>query len=97
HRAGADTLACWLLAERLLKQIQAEDEAVLIARFGRQWIRLKDAATILQCSTPVTQQILTEAQIESRFSKRKNRPLYRRGDVERVMQERSSGEQLSVL
>ncbi len=97
HRAGADTLACWLLAERLLKQIQAEDEAVLIARFGRQWIRLKDAATILQCSTPVPQQILTEAQIESRFSKRKNRPLYRRGDVERVMQERSSGEQLSVL
>ena len=62
-----------------------------------QWIRLKDAATMLQCPAPVTQQILTDAQIESRFSKRKNRPLYRRGDVERVMQERSSGGQLSVL
>lgn len=96
HRAGADTRACWLLAERLLNQIQSEDEASLIHRFGRQWIRLKDAAAILACSTQVAQQILTDAKIESRFSKRKNRPLYRRGDVERIWRERS-GEQLSVL
>ena len=96
HRAGADTRACWLLAEMLLKQIQSEDEDRLIKRFGRQWIRLQDAAAMLQQSTKATQQILTEAAIESRFSKRKNRPLYRRGDVERIMRE-CSGEQLSML
>jgi DNA polymerase-3 subunit epsilon len=96
HRAGADTRACWLLAELLLKQIQSEDEEQLLKRFGRQWIRLPDAAAILQCPAKLTQQILTEADIESRFSKRKNRPLYRRGDVERIQQERS-GEQLSVF
>jgi DNA polymerase-3 subunit epsilon len=96
HRAGADTRACWLLAEMLLKQIQNEDETVLLKRFGRQWVRLKDAAAMLQCPAKEAQQILTEAQVESRFSKRKNRPLYRRGDVERILRERT-GEQLSVL
>ncbi|MGF1458359.1 MAG: PolC-type DNA polymerase III [Leptolyngbyaceae cyanobacterium] len=96
HRAGADTRACWLLAERLLRQIQTEDEAKLIQRFGQQWIRLKDAATMLALPAKQTQHILTEAGIESRFSKRKNRPLYRRGDVERIWRDRS-GEQLSML
>lgn len=96
HRAGADTRACWLLAEMLLKQIQTEDESVLLERFGRQWIRLQDAAAILQCPAKKAQQILTEAGIDSRFSKRKNRPLYRRGDVERIWQERN-GEQLSLI
>lgn len=96
HRAGADTRACWLLAELLLKQIQSEDAASLLQRFGRQWIRLKDAADILSLPTNTTQHLLTDAGIESRFSKRKNRPLYRRGDVERIWQERS-GEQLSIL
>ncbi|MEM9118463.1 MAG: 3'-5' exonuclease [Cyanobacteria bacterium P01_F01_bin.56] len=95
HRAGADTRACWLLAELLLKQIQSEDAVQLLERFGRQWIRLKDAAMILSLPAQSTQQLLTEAGIESRFSKRKNRPLYRRGDVERIWQERS-GEQLSI-
>ncbi|HEY9889265.1 MAG TPA: 3'-5' exonuclease [Candidatus Obscuribacterales bacterium] len=96
HRAGADTRACWLLAEMLLKQIQQEEDEVLLRQFGQQWIRLLDAAAMLQCSTRKAEQILTAAAIEGRFSKRKNRPLYRRGDVERVCQERS-GEQLSVL
>jgi len=96
HRAGADTRACWLLAELLLRQVQSEDEAKLIQRFGRQWIRLRDAAAILALPAKTAQQILTEAGIESRFSKRKNRPLYRRGDVERIEQARS-GEQLSIL
>ncbi|MDB9527682.1 3'-5' exonuclease [Oscillatoria sp. CS-180] len=96
HRAGADTRACWLLAEMLLKQIQTEPEAELLKRFGRQWIRLQDAAAILKCPAKLAQELLNEAGIDSRFSKRRNRPLYRRGDVERVMQERE-GEQLSVL
>lgn len=96
HRAGADTLACWLLAERLLQQINAESDDTLIARFGRQWIRLKDAAVLLQCPQRTAQDLLDAAGIEQRFSKRKNRPLYRRGDVERIAQERH-GEQLSLM
>ena len=96
HRAGADTRACWLLAERLLRQIQSESEAVLIERFGRQWIRLQEAAVILKCPQKSAQKLLDEQDIESRLSKRKNRPLYRRGDVERIMKERE-GEQLSLM
>jgi len=96
HRAGADTRACWLLAELLLKQIQSEDEASLLQRFGRQWVRLQDAAALLSLPAKTAQQLLTAAGIDSRFSKRKNRPLYRRGDVERIAQERF-GEQLSIL
>lgn len=89
HRAGADTRACWLLAERLLRQIQSEPEEWILERLGRQWIRLKDAAAILQCPQKQAQSLLEDLKVESRFSKRKNRPLYRRGDVERVMKERN--------
>jgi len=96
HRAGADTRACWLLAVHLLTQIQSEPEAQLIERFGRQWIRLQDAAAILHRPQKQAQQLLEDAGIESRFSKRKNRPLYRRGDVERI-QANLDGQQLSVL
>ncbi|MEM0980792.1 MAG: 3'-5' exonuclease [Cyanobacteria bacterium P01_H01_bin.58] len=96
HRAGADTRACWLLAEKLLTQIQTEPEETLIEQFGRQWIRLKDAAAILRCPAKKAQMLLEDSGIESRFSKRKNRPLYRRGDVERIM-EVWSGKQISLL
>ncbi|MEM9006299.1 MAG: exonuclease domain-containing protein [Cyanobacteria bacterium P01_F01_bin.86] len=96
HRAGADTRACWLLAERLLKQIQAEPEEALIQRFSRQWIRLQEAAAILKCPQKTAQKLLDEEGIASRLSKRKNRPLYQRGDVERIMKERD-GEQLSLV
>jgi len=50
----------------------------------------------LSLPAKTAQQLLTAAGIDSRFSKRKNRPLYRRGDVERIAQERF-GEQLSIL
>ncbi|NER82621.1 MAG: 3'-5' exonuclease [Leptolyngbya sp. SIO1D8] len=96
HRAGADTLACWLLAERLFQQLQSEPEEVLIERFGRQWIRLQDAAAILNCPQKTAQKLLDECGIENRLSKRKNRPLYRRGDVERILRERD-GEQISIF
>ena len=49
HRAEADTKACWLLAEILLTQVQNEDDDALLKRFGQQWIRLQDAAKILNC------------------------------------------------
>ncbi|NJN21490.1 MAG: 3'-5' exonuclease [Leptolyngbya sp. RL_3_1] len=96
HRAEADTKACWLLAELLLKQIQAEPDASLLQRFGQQWIRLAEAAAILGCSQSIAQQALAARGIDSRFSKRKNHPLYRRQDVETVARDRS-GQQLSIL
>lgn len=96
HRAAADTLACWLLAERLLKQVQNESDERLLQRLGRQWIRLKDAAALLKLPQKTAQILLDEADIERLFSKRKNRPLYRRGDVEQVLRDRE-GSQLSIL
>jgi DNA polymerase-3 subunit epsilon len=96
HRAEADTKACWLLAELLLQQVQAESDEVLLKRFGQQWIRLVDAAAILDCPQPVAQRHLEACGIDSRFSKRKNHPLYRRRDVEAVARDRN-GEQLSML
>jgi DNA polymerase-3 subunit epsilon len=96
HRAAADTQACWLLAEYLLRHIQSEPEEYLLTLFGQQWIRLQEAAAILNLPTKAAQKLLDEVAIEGRFSKRKNRPLYRRGDVERVLVEHL-GEQLSTL
>ncbi len=96
HRAEADTLACWLLAEHLLRQIQTEPEASLLERMGQQWIRLQDAASIFNLPVKTTQKLLEKAGIDCRFSKRKNRPLYRRGDVEAIA-ETHLVEQLSVL
>jgi DNA polymerase-3 subunit epsilon len=97
HRAEADTYACWLLAQNLLTHIQNEADDVLLALFARQWVRLQDAAALLQQPQKVVQARLTEAGVESRFSKRKNRPLYRRGDVEQLLLAQDDAEQMSLL
>ena len=97
HRAEADTYACWLLAQNLLTQIQNEADDALLDLFARQWVRLPDAAALLQQPQKVVQARLTEAGVESRFSKRKNRPLYRRGDVEQLLLAQGDAEQMSLL
>lgn len=86
HRAEADTKACWLLAEYLLKQIQTEPDDALIQRFGRQWIRLKYAAKLLKCPKSEAQKALDERQAECRVTRRGTRFLYRRRDVESLYQ-----------
>jgi DNA polymerase-3 subunit epsilon len=96
HRAGADTLACWLLAQRLLHQIQQEDDEALIACFGRQWMRLKDAARLLDYPKPVAMELLDNAGAERRPSLRSGMPRYRRRDVEQVYWEHH-GQQLSLI
>ncbi|NJM97074.1 MAG: 3'-5' exonuclease [Phormidesmis sp. RL_2_1] len=96
HRAEADTKACWLLAERLLRQIQDEDDDTLLKRFGQQWIRLQDAAKILNCRKEEAQQKLTAAQVESRLSSQRKLPLYRRWGVEQFYYEQQ-GQQLALL
>ncbi|WP_121970840.1 3'-5' exonuclease [Leptolyngbya sp. BC1307] len=96
HRAEADTKACWLLAKILLTQIQQEDDETLIKRFGQQWIRLQDAAKILNCRKEEAQQKLDAAQVESRLSSRQKVPMYRRWGVETFYYEQQ-GQQMSLL
>ncbi|MGB3671906.1 MAG: 3'-5' exonuclease [Phormidesmis sp.] len=96
HRAEADTKACWLLAEILLTQIQNEDDETLLKRFGQQWIRLQEAAKILNCRKEEAQQRLTMAQVESRFSQRQKLPMYRRWGVEQFYYAQQ-GQQMSLL
>ncbi|WP_228035346.1 3'-5' exonuclease [Oculatella sp. LEGE 06141] len=89
HRAGADTLACWLLTERLLTELLKEPDPVLLATFARQWMPLRVAATLLGCSSTEGRSRLEAAGVQSRHVGRGNREtwMYRRGDVERVVHE----------
>lgn len=96
HRAEADTKACWLLAEILLTQIQEEDDESLIKRFGQQWIRLQDAAKILNCRKEEAQERLMAQQVETRLSYKRKLPMYRRRDVEAFYYEQQ-GQQMSLL
>ncbi len=96
HRAEADTKACWLLAERLLTQIQNEDDDTLLKRFGQQWIRLTDAAKILNCRKEDAQIRLEAAKVESRLSFKGKNPMYRRWGVEQFYYEQQ-GQQMSLL
>lgn len=84
HRAEADTLACWMLAEKLLAELNHEADDVLIARFARQWLPLKSAAEILNCSQNEARSRLAAA--TSRFVGRKGNGtwMYRRGEVEQL-------------
>ena len=96
HRAAADTMACWLLAERLLTEVNAEDDQVLLARFARQWLPLKYAARLLGCSQTEGRSRLTG--VASRFVGRGSSGtcMYRRSDVEKVFHEQQEN-QLSLL
>jgi DNA polymerase III subunit epsilon len=96
HRAEADTQACWLLAKLLLTQIQQEDDDTLLKRFGQQWIRLQDAAKILNCRKEEAQRKLAAAQVESRLSHKGKLPMYRRWGVEQLYYEHQ-GQQMSLL
>lgn len=81
HRAAADTLACWLLAERLLQQVCCEPEEQVLARFGRQWIPVGQAAQILGCSIRKARAQMENAGLMARTS-RSGAYLYRRDEVE---------------
>ncbi|KPQ36416.1 MAG: DNA polymerase III epsilon subunit DnaQ [Phormidesmis priestleyi Ana] len=96
HRAEADTQACWLLAQILLTQIQNEDDDTLLKRFGQQWIRLQDAAKILNCRKEEAQVRLSAAQVEHRLSFKGKNPMYRRWGVEQFYYEQQ-GQQMSLL
>jgi DNA polymerase III subunit epsilon len=95
HRAEADTLACWLLAEHLLTQILNEPDEVILARFGRQWLPLKYAAKLLGCSPSAARSRLSDAGVTPRSQGRGNNLTYQRHDVERVLATQPGDKQLS--
>ncbi len=84
HRAEADTMACWLLAEMLLKEIANEDDDAVLAKFGRQLLPLSEAAKLIGSSQKVTRTRLEAAGIEPYISQRSGAYLYRRSEVERL-------------
>lgn len=88
HRAEADTLACWFLAERLLTEIRDEADEELLARFAQQWLPLREAATILGCSQKVAQAKLEQAGVQCRTSRRSGTLMYQRGEVEAMVLKR---------
>jgi len=84
HRAEADTLACWLLLERLLTEFATESDEVLLRRLGNQWISLKTAAEILQVPTYRAKKWIREAQVEYRLMGRYNTPKFQRAMIEKL-------------
>lgn len=86
HRAEADTLACWYLAQRLLTEIQNEPDDRLLARFAQQWLGIKQAAAILGCRQKQARSLLEQSGAESRPSARGGpSSVYQRGDIERIL------------
>jgi DNA polymerase III subunit epsilon len=97
HRAEADTIACWLLAQLLLTEIVNLADKVLLARFAQQWLTLSDAAGILGCSGKQARSMLYQAGVKPQLVGQNKAALYQRGDVEQVFraQEQASETQLS--
>ncbi len=88
HRAEADTMACWLLLERLLTELLDMPDELLLKRFGRQWLIDQDAAEMLGCRKKDAIAIFEEAGIKIRTSKRNDMRMVMRSDVERILDER---------
>lgn len=96
HRAEPDALACWLLAEKLLREIQQETDEILLARFAQQRMPLADAADLLGCSPEEALGQLTQAGAKPQISRRSGTAMYLRGDIEALIG-RSCAQQFSLL
>ncbi|MBD2091861.1 3'-5' exonuclease [Microcoleus sp. FACHB-1515] len=83
HRAEADTIACWLLAKRLLAELNQIEDDVLLKRLAQQWLPLRMIANMLGCSVRKAQLQIEAAGIAPRPTLHK--PMYRRGDVEQLL------------
>ncbi|MEO1132148.1 MAG: 3'-5' exonuclease [Cyanobacteria bacterium J06639_1] len=89
HRAEADTLACWLLADMLLTELLNESEADLLARFAQQKIAIDTAARMLGCSPEEAYLQLDRASIQPLYTNRRGTAFYRREAVEQFCDRRS--------
>lgn len=84
HRAEADTLACWLLAEKLLRQIQQESDLLLLQRFAQEWIPGYRVAAVLAIPEDAVTAKLEQAGIRRRYSRYRKSFVYPRGEVEQL-------------
>ncbi|MEM9568131.1 MAG: 3'-5' exonuclease [Cyanobacteria bacterium P01_E01_bin.34] len=84
HRAEADTLACWLLAERLLTEIQSESDEALLEKFSTQTLSLSAAVAVLRCSTTRALQAFEAASVRPLYTSKRGIPYYQRRFVEQV-------------
>lgn len=82
HRAAADTLACWLLLEKLFEQLAIEDQELLLERIGQEWLDLAAAAEILGLNRDEAKLILETERVTHRFSQRRLSLVYQRCSVE---------------
>ncbi|MFM2432988.1 MAG: hypothetical protein RLZZ511_4202 [Cyanobacteriota bacterium] len=96
HRAEADTLACWMLIEELLHQLNNTEDEVLLKRFGQQWLTLRDITAIFGQRQSIVQRHLQAADLKPRISKRTQTIMYQRSGVEQVFWE-VKGQQGSLL
>ncbi|OYQ62159.1 DNA polymerase III subunit epsilon [Pseudanabaena sp. SR411] len=102
HRAESDAIACWLLLEKLLTQIQTADDQEILDMFGQQWLSAKDIGVIFQLPVSKVESLLIDSSIKSRFSRHRQINLYQRKEVEnlvdkmRIENSREFAEQLSL-
>jgi DNA polymerase-3 subunit epsilon len=82
HRAMADTKACWLLANLLLERLANTSDEALRQQFDEQWVPLREAAKVFGRPRSELQQRLDAQDCERRTSRRGNRHMYRRRDLE---------------
>lgn len=81
-------MACWLLAEMLLKEIANEDDETVLAKIGQQLLSTSDAAKIIGGSQKTVRDRLNAAGVEPYISQRTGTPFFRRVDVERLYWQR---------
>lgn len=87
HRALADAKACWLLAKHLLTELQEMSDTQFRHLLRQQWIPVSEAAKGFGHPPREIQHHLERRGCEYRSSRRSNRYLYRRGDLEALYQE----------
>jgi len=85
HRAESDAIACWLLLEKLLTQIQISDDSDLLDLIGTQWLSITNVAKILQMPLPKVESLLADTSVISRFSYHKQINLYQRKSIENLV------------
>ena len=85
HRAESDAIACWLLLEKLLKQILESDDDEILDLFGRQWLSVKDIGEIFHIPLIKVESLLADAAIESRIATYRQINLYQRKSVENLI------------
>ncbi|PZU97407.1 MAG: 3'-5' exonuclease [Pseudanabaena sp.] len=107
HRAESDAIACWLLLEKLLTQIQTAPDVEILDMFGQQWLSARDVSVILQLPLSRVESLLTDTNIDvsikSRFSRHRQINLYQRKGIENLIDKieiespESLSEQLSLF